>query len=424
MKTVHLTNAWHPKSGGIRTFYMALLGAANAAGHQMRIVVPAEENRVEAVGECGRIYHVAAPRAPFSPSYRILYPHLALPGGPIHRILVEERPDLVEFCDKFTMNYVGGLLRVGLLPGIGYRPGVVALSCERLEQTFRTYVLQGGVGRRFAPLYLRWLYFPMADHHIAVSGFVADELERVSNGHKVDRGVWIGPMGVDAETFAGAERDEALRAELLARCGGDESTRLLVYAGRMAKEKNLPLLFETMRLLAERGMTEYRLLMVGDGDGRPALERMAERVAPGQVHFLGHRGEARELARLLASCDAFVHPNPTEPFGIAPLEAMAAGVPLIAPNTGGVTTYATAENAWLAEPVADGFARAVTQAFGDDGERARRAAAGRRAAMERNWPAAAAQYLRLYRELHARVLQRAGDYTLDPAFVSKRSVSR
>lgn len=423
MKTLHITNSWHPSSGGIRTFYTALMEEANAEGHVMRIVVPAAESRLEEVGQFGRIYHVKAPRAPFSPSYRILYPHRALlPGGAVHRIISSERPDLVEICDKFTMNYVGGLLRTGRLPGIDFRPAVVALSCERMEQTFKTYAYEGTLARRFTKAYLRWLYFPMADHHIAVSSYVADELQAVAAGHKVDRGVWIGAMGVNARLFASQTRDAVLRRELVARCGGDESTRLLVYAGRMAPEKNIPLLFGMMQALAEREPQEYQLLMVGDGDGRAELEREAERTSPGLVHFVGHRREAGELARLLSCCDAFVHPNPTEPFGIAPLEAMAAGLPLVAPDSGGVVTYANHQNAWLAVPEPAAFADAVNNIFTGPETRRRRVEEARREAEAREWPLAAARYLRLYRELHARVSQ-AGHYSLAPAFVSTRTAS-
>ncbi|MFN0106217.1 MAG: glycosyltransferase [Bryobacteraceae bacterium] len=412
MKTLHITNAWHGRSGGIRTFYKALLEEANRSGHTMRLVVPAESSEVETVGQYGRIYHVAAPAAPFSPSYRVIYPHRALlPGGEVHRILVEEEPDLVEFCDKYTMNYAAGLLRTGRLPGIRFRPAVIGLSCERFEQSVRNYVLNARITDWFAELYLRWLYFPMADHHIAVSGYVAAELRGVSAGHKVDRGVWIGEMGVDAAVFARARRDERLRAEL----GAGASMRLLVYAGRLMREKNIRLLFETMAVLGDG----YRLLMVGAGDGRAEMERDAATLAPGRVDFVGFRREPSELARLLVCCDAFVHPNPSEPYGIGPLEAMAAGLPLIAPNQGGVTAYANDGNAWLCAPTAEGFAAGVRAVFSDAQERESRVAAARAAAWERSWTAAAGHYLRLYRELHARVRQQ-GAYSLEPAFFSTR----
>lgn len=424
MKTLHITNAWHPRSGGIRTFYLALLDAANRHRHYMRLIVPADQSAVEEVGKFGRIYHLSAPPAPFSPSYRILYPHRALlPGGDIHNILREEQPDLVEFCDKFTMNYLGGLLRIGSLPGIPFRPTVVGLSCERLEQTFRSYARPSSYASFVASLYLRWLYFPFADHHIAVSSFVAEELRAVSCGHKVDRGVWIGEMGVNASLFTAARPDPALRSELLTRCGAEPDSRLLVYAGRIAPEKNIGLLFQMMRILEDGPGPGFRLILIGDGDALPALQRQAEDLIPGLAHFIGHRRDPYVLANTLASCDAFVHPNPTEPFGIAPLEAMAAGLPLVAPSQGGVTAYASSENAWLASPTPASFAAAVRDAFASPERRRQRAANARATAISRDWNAATAHFLRLYREIHARVSNQ-GDFSISPEFFSQRSASR
>ena len=79
----------------------------------------------------------------------------------------------------------------------------------------------------------------------------------------------------------------------------------------------------------------------------------------GVVQFLGHIGNPHELADILGGCELFLHPNPKEPFGIAPLEAMACGLVLVAPNSGGITEYANQDNAMLvdAEPLA--FAQAV-----------------------------------------------------------------
>lgn len=420
MKTLHLTNYWHPKSGGIRTFYTALMEAANDRGHQMRLVVPSGRNAVERVGRHGIIYEIESPPAPFGASYRILYPHRALlPGGRIHAILAQERPDLIEICDKFTLPYLGGLLRVGMVPGIDFRPAVIGLSCERLDRTIETYLPAGSWTKVFSSLYLRWLYFPLCDHHIAVSHYVAEELRAVSGGHKVDRGVWIGQMGADAARFGSIRRDVRARTELLIRLGGDDRTIILVYAGRMAREKNLPLLIETMQILAsgEEGQ-RYRLLMVGDGDERAPLQRQAEYQAPGLVHFFGYIGA--ELPSLLAACDIFVHPNPAEPFGIGPLEAMAAGLPLAVPASGGVLSYANRDNAWLAPPEPAAFAQLIRDAWRDQAERERRAENARRTAREMAWPRAAARFLDLYPALHSLVLRGTPVQGLEPEFVSTR----
>ncbi len=73
----------------------------------------------------------------------------------------------------------------------------------------------------------------------------------------------------------------------------------------------------------------------------------------------------KQLADYYANADVFVHPNPKEPFGIAPLEAMASGVATVAPNAGGILSYATNENAWLVEPTGEKFAAAVREIIND-----------------------------------------------------------
>ncbi|HEY8563605.1 MAG TPA: glycosyltransferase family 4 protein, partial [Pyrinomonadaceae bacterium] len=86
---------------------------------------------------------------------------------------------------------------------------------------------------------------------------------------------------------------------------------------------------------------------------------------------LGHL-DKETLADYYANCDVFVHPNPKEPFGIAPLEAMASGAPTVAPDSGGILSYATDENAWLVTPAGAEFARAVREVVEDPNERARK----------------------------------------------------
>ncbi|MBL8231458.1 MAG: glycosyltransferase [Bryobacterales bacterium] len=428
MKSLHLTNAWHPKSGGIRTFYTALLDAANRHGHRMRLVIPSDATRVEEYGEHCKIYHVEAPSAPFNHSYRVLYPHRYLfPGSMVHRILKHEQPDLVEVCDKYTLPGLGGLLRVGMLPGIGFRPAVVNLSCERVDDAMTAYAMPERLARLCSRVFLRWLYFPLADHHIAVSDYVASELKAVSNGHKVDRGVWLGPMGVDYDTFSAAgghsSCQEWYRWELEDRVHGRRGSRLLVYAGRLASEKNLPLLAGLMGVLARSEEQDYRLLIAGEGPLRGELEAECLRVAPRRVAFLGHVGSRSDLARLFAHCDLFVHPNPREPYGIGPLEAMASALPVVLPNAGGVTMYANGENAYCAEPTAEAFAAAVELAFRDGRLRKRRTEAAMTTAREHGWDQAALHFLDTYRAIHAQV-QGTASAGPEPLFISTREFFR
>ena len=99
IKTLHITNCYHAASGGIRTFYHALLEAANRLQRPLRLVVPGEAEGAQEVGEFGRIYQVKAPPNPFfDRRYRLIYPHTFLfPNSRgLRRVLQIERPDLVE----------------------------------------------------------------------------------------------------------------------------------------------------------------------------------------------------------------------------------------------------------------------------------------------------------------------------------------
>ncbi len=147
IKTVHLTNAWSRTSGGVATFYRALLAAGNRRGWPVRLVVPGEQDHVEHVGSLGRIYHVAAPPSRLNPCYRNIPPKSFLYAGTkVQQILAEERPDLVEINDKYTLNYLGPVLRVGLAKDLDFRPVTIGLSCERMPTL-------AAVGRASQPPY-------------------------------------------------------------------------------------------------------------------------------------------------------------------------------------------------------------------------------------------------------------------------------
>jgi alpha-1,6-mannosyltransferase len=399
IKTVHLTNAYHATSGGISTFYRALFAEANRHGRLMRLIVPADRTWVEEVGAFGRIYHLAAPRAPiFDRRYRLLLPTSYLPGlgGALMRILREERPDIIEVCDKYSLSWLAGLWRRGWMAA-NYRPVLIGMNCERMDDNLAAFLTRREGGRRWARYYLGNLYVPLFDCHIANSEYTAAELREAMNpGHPRD--LHVLPMGAEVDAFRAATRSAASRDRLLLRAGGDENARLLLYAGRLSPEKNLSLLIDMMeRLPAER----YRLIVAGAGPSMKEFSEEARARVPGRVLMLGHVSNREALIELYANCDAFIHPNPREPFGIAPLEAMAAGLPLVAPRSGGVLTYANDNNAWLAAADGERIAAAVTAAFSSEAMRRQKLACAVETANQYAWPEVSRRFFDLYDALHS-----------------------
>jgi alpha-1,6-mannosyltransferase len=272
------------------------------------------------------------------------------------------------------------------------------MSHERMDENAAAYMSAGRTAQRFCRWYMKWVYFPQFDHHVTVSEHTAEELIRASRGHKVRRGIWVAPMGVDCDRFTPARRSDSVREHLLQMAGGTANSTVVLYAGRLAPEKNLSLLIEAAALLDP---AKYRILIFGGGILLDDLKRECASRGLRHVVFGGHVADRDLLADYFANADVFAHPNPREPFGITPLEAMASGLALVAPDAGGVTSYAHQANAWLTRPSAEAFARAIEAVRANPAARSLKVEAARTTAEAHRWTNVAARYLRLYRELHA-----------------------
>jgi alpha-1,6-mannosyltransferase len=403
IKTLHLTNAYHDRSGGIRTMYHALMDQAARERRQIRLIVPGADDGEVRINPYATVYRVRAPLAPaFDRRYRFISPSRFLPAGRgrVWQIIGREAPDVMEICDKYSLCYLAGLLRRRRRsPGDG--PTLIGLSCERLDDNIGAYVISGAVGAAAARAYLGRVYIGMFDAHAANSVYTAGELHRAMRAPHL-RPVHVVPMGVDVGDPIDDRRRAALRAEVRAGLGLDADSALVLYAGRVSPEKQVEAL---VRVGARLTGLNAHLLIAGDGPSRPDLEASCGRAAPGVCRFLGHVDKDR-LSGLLAASDVFVHPNSREPFGIGPLEAMAAGLPVVLPRAGGVLTYATDQNAWLADSatqLADGVAAVL-----EHPHLARMRAAAARATAERcSRPSAAARMFRVYDAIHDARLRRS-----------------
>lgn len=348
--SLHLTNAWHGASGGVRTFYEAMLAGAERHRRSLTLIVPSDRSWCEQLGTYTRIHHVQSQRSPFfDRRYRVLMPtqYHRYSRAAIGSIIARERPSIVEISDKYVLPFLGRRLRRSRKSD---RPTVIGLSSERLDDNIRAWVGDTGPLETGARAWMRHVYGRCFDAHIANSEYTAGELRRAL-GANVD--IRIGPMGVDVDGFDPSRRSSSVRSQLKGR---DEALAI-VYAGRLSPEKNVLALPGMIAELLAMGI-DSRLVVCGGGPLQAEFERVAAQVAPGRVRVLGHLAKPA-LATVLASADVFVHPNPREPFGIGPLEAMASELPVVLPRAGGVLSYATDDNSWLTDATAEGLASAV-----------------------------------------------------------------
>jgi glycosyltransferase involved in cell wall biosynthesis len=137
---------------------------------------------------------------------------------------------------------------------------------------------------------------------------------------------------------------------------------------------------------------QYHLLLAGDGPLAPLLRAVGEQRRIKLV-------QQNDLAALYAGADAFVD---GALLGDGPLQAMAAGVPLVAANAGAVPSYVIPENAWLTQPTPDALADAITQLWRMPLEQVRaRTAQARSTAEQHDWPIIAKRCFAQFDELIA-----------------------
>lgn len=157
------------------------------------------------------------------------------------------------------------------------------------------------------------LYF-LAQMQLAPNQDLVDEIGRMTN-----RPSFLLRRGVDTDMLSPAKRTRR----------SDDREFVLGFVGRLRAEKNVRALVRLDTALQAAGVTNYRFLIVGDGDERPWLEKNLS-----NADFTGEiRGEA--VAEAFANMDLFVFPSLTDAFANVVLEAMSSGVPAIAFPVGG-----------------------------------------------------------------------------------------
>ncbi len=313
MRILRLANFWAPASGGQRVALEETGRRYRERGHEPVLVVPGPGDADEH-GPAGRIITIASPALRSTPY------HLLTDRARLRRILRELAPDRLELSDRATLwPAAGWAAEVGVptllwaherLDGIlaGRVPAVVPLT--RACRAWNRMTLRA------------------AARAVAPSEYVAAELRAAG---RCD--VTVVPHGVDLETFHPGRRPPASGRGVL-----------LAWVGRLSREKRPDLAVDALAELVRRGH-RARLVVVGGGVEE---ERLRARAAHLPVSFTGHVSRREALAHVLAAADVALATCPCEAFGLAAVEALATGTPVVAAAGGG-----------LAEVVAPGAGRVV-----------------------------------------------------------------
>ncbi|MEM6457585.1 MAG: glycosyltransferase family 4 protein [Acidobacteriota bacterium] len=352
------------------------LSGAGEQVMQLAVGLRAAGHEVEVLGR-------GAPHGARGP--KVLFPLTIVPAT--WRALRRFRPDVVQVneSDAGLAALLVALLRAPARLR-GRRPRLVALlqvsyveelrAVRPLRHAGRVLGRPGRVERRF-----RWLKAPvqivlgvltarLADRVLAPSRRTAGELAR-------DYGV-RGEIAVLPNVTGGLppKTDDPSAPSDDARA---EPPGYLLYVGRLRIRKGVEVLLEALAQRTAAGAAPARLLIVGSGEHRDALERRADALALGdQVRFLGRRG-AGQIRRLLRGARCLVVPSTYEGMPLVILEAMDEGTPVVASAVSGIPEVVIdGETGWLVPPEdPPALAASLDHVLADPDEAARRGETGR-----------------------------------------------
>jgi len=302
---------------------------------------------------------------------------LVVPAQDISPELDAFAPDIIHLVSPFSL---------GLLGANYARKNHIPLVAS-YQTDLPGYLERWGVGflSQSVEKYLYWLH-QQVQLNLAPSRVTQQEL--IDKGYSNVR-IWT--RGIDSILFHPNRFDPSMREFL---SDGNSDSPLLLYVGRLSREKRVEMLRPVLDAIPEA-----RLGIVGDGPYRDNLEKVFKGTS---AKFIGYLyGE--ELARAYASADIFVFTGANETFGNVVLEAMASGLPVVAPNSGGVMDMVKSYETGLLFETEDrqGLVNAVQQLIVSRGLREQTRLAARQLALSFSWKDILNQLIADYEEVIA-----------------------
>lgn len=362
-----VTESFLPTLNGVTTSVCRVLDClAAAGGHDVLVICPSPAP-TQYLGF----------RVTTVPTVTLRAFRVGLPTRRLEQILRDFAPDVVHAASPFGLGARGLAAARNL--------GIPTVAVYQTDMP--SYVAQHGgpIGpwaHRASWAWVRHLH-SLADLTLAPSSAAIEEL----TAHGVPRLALWG-RGVDTSTYSPQLKQTPESAHLRSRLAPDGEV-IVGYVGRLAPEKELH------RLAEIADLPGVSLALVGDGPSRTDLERLLPR-----AHFLG-RQEGALLALSYASFDCFCHTGTKETFGQTLQEAMASGVPVVAPAAGGpLDIVKPGVTGLLFDPGTLGeLRRSVGTLVADEGMRRRMSESAARSVADRSWAGLVGSLTQHYRSV-------------------------
>ncbi|WP_454788452.1 glycosyltransferase family 4 protein [Mycolicibacterium lutetiense] len=354
MRVAIVAESFLPNVNGVTNSVLRVIEHLRRTGHEVLVIAPDTprgQPPAERVHDGVRVHRVPSCMFP-----KVTSLPLGVPRPRMVNVLRGFGPDVVHLASPALLGW-GGVHAARYL-------GVPTVAVFQTDVAGFAESYGVGVLSRASWAWTRRLH-SKADRTLAPSTSAMENLE----AHRIPR-VFKWGRGVDITGFAPSARDEQLRATW-----SPEGKPIVGFVGRLAPEKHVE------RLAALAGRDDLQLVVVGDGVDRAKLQTaLPTAVFTGELH-------GKELAATYASMDVFVHPGEHETFCQAVQEAMASGLPVVAPDAGGPRDLVAPYRTGLLLPV-DEFESALPASVEHlIAERPRYSVAARRSVLGRTWPA-------------------------------------
>ncbi|GAY14575.1 glycosyltransferase family 1 protein [Mycobacterium sp. shizuoka-1] len=363
MRVAIVAESFLPNVNGVTNSVLRVLEHLRRTGHEALVIAPDTprgEPAAERIHDGIRVHRVPSKMFP-----KVTSLPLGVPRPAMVRVLRGFDPHVVHLASPALLGY-GGLQAARFL-GV---PTVAVFQTD-IAGFAQSYGI--GAASRAAWAWNKHLH-SRADRTLAPSHAAMEDLA----AHGIPR-VHLWGRGVDVTGFAPSARDGGLRARW-----SPAGKPIVGFVGRLAPEKHV----ERLVVLARRD--DLQLVVVGDGVDREKLQALL----PSAVFTGALYG--RQLAAAYASMDVFVHPGEHETFCQAVQEAMASGLPVVAPNAGGPRDLVAPYRTGLLLEVDEFESRLAQSVDHLLDERARYSLAARRSVLGRTWPAICDQLIGHY----------------------------
>jgi alpha-1,6-mannosyltransferase len=347
LKIVDLTQFYSPVSGGVKRYLHEKIDyiEKHRPRDQHVLIVPGPKTRVDVRGR-SRTYSIRSPLVSRTGCYRALMNLRA-----VGQILRREHPDIIESGDPYQLGWravrAGRALNV---PVVGFYHSHFPEAHLRASAKVLGKRAAGRV-MKLSRAYVRRLY-----NRFAATLVASDRLARVLREWGV-RNVHVVKLGVNIDIFHTNDPDrEPIRRSL----GVEHGRKLLLYVGRLAKEKNTAKLLKAFAILNERQPSAFHFLVIGEGPQRKQLEKLQAQHA--NVSWIRYCADPCELARYYRAADLFVHPGLQETFGLVALESQACGTPVVGIRGSAMDDLIFHDQRdWVGENSAESLANAIEQ---------------------------------------------------------------